>query len=166
MAPPKKTTRHKSITRIDHPAKKTYGYFVRVCWKRTIKMKFFSDRKHGDRLAALDAAIEWRDRTERELGKPRSERMVVGAHARNTSGVVGVRRRKKGGSEVFEVTWTTEAGKIARTSYAIGKYGEKRAFRMAVSKRRLHERQRLLTPRVRRDDAPAPRPAVAWHEIR
>jgi hypothetical protein len=40
-------------------------------------MKFFSDKKYGDRLGALTAALEWRDQTERELGKPRSEEPVI-----------------------------------------------------------------------------------------
>jgi len=35
--------------------------------------KFFSDRRYGDRLAALDAALEWRNATEWMIGKPRRE---------------------------------------------------------------------------------------------
>ena len=157
-----KTTRYKSITRIDHPAKKTFGYFVRVRWKGVTHMKFFSDRKFGDRLAALDAARDWRDATERAVGKPRTEQVVVGFHSRNKTGVVGVRRRLKGGSEVFEVTWVKEPGKIGRTSYSIAKYGEKRAFRLAVRARKAHEQVRLRSPRVRRE---AP-PAFEWQAIR
>jgi hypothetical protein len=63
-----KTTKHKNITRIDHPAKRTFGYNVRVAWQGQTYGKFFSDRVHGDRLAALAAAIEWRDAKEKEVG--------------------------------------------------------------------------------------------------
>src|SRR5262245_52059340 len=69
--------KHKNLTRIDHPAKRTHGYFVRIQWKGERRAKFFSDGVYGDRLAALDAALEWRNATEAELGKPRTDRQVV-----------------------------------------------------------------------------------------
>jgi hypothetical protein len=43
-----RTTKHKNITRIDHPAKRTHGYNVRVAWKGEKHGKFFSDRIYGD----------------------------------------------------------------------------------------------------------------------
>ncbi|GAB4157360.1 MAG: hypothetical protein Fur005_11300 [Roseiflexaceae bacterium] len=100
-----KTTRHKNITRIDHPDKHTFGYNVRIMWCGKRYCKFFSDGIYGDRLAALDAAIEWRNQLEQEIGKPRTEQLVVGWHSRNNTGIVGVRRRKRGFGEVFEATW-------------------------------------------------------------
>lgn len=138
--------KHKSITRIDHPAKRTFGYFVRVTWKKQTRSKFFSDRKCGSRLAALHSAIQWRDATEQELGKPRSERVVIGS-ARNSTGVVGVRRMVKEGSEVFEVTWRKPGNRVGRTSFSIAKHGEERAFELAARERRRREEERLHSPR-------------------
>jgi len=139
-----KTTKHKGITRIDHPAKRTFGYFVRVTWNKQRRSKFFSDSVYGDRLAALTAAIEWRNATERELGKPRTERQVIGV-ARTSTGIVGVRRTIKDGREVYEATWR-DGNRIRRTSYSIAKHGERRALALARRAREKYERQRQRTP--------------------
>ncbi len=139
-----KTTKHKGITRIDHPAKRTFGYFVRVTWNKQRRSKFFSDSVYGDRLAALSAALEWRDQAERELGKPRTERQVIGV-SRTSTGIVGVRRTVKDGREVYEATWR-EGNRIRRTSYSIAKHGEKRALSLARRARERYERQRQRSP--------------------
>lgn len=139
-----KTTRHKGITRIDHPAKRTFGYFVRVTWNKQRRSKFFSDSVYGDRLAALSAALEWRNKAEQELGKPRTERQVIGV-SRTSTGIVGVRRTVKDGREVYEATWR-EGNRIRRTSYSIAKHGEKRALSLARRARERYERQRQRSP--------------------
>lgn len=139
-----KTTKHKGVTRIDHPAKRTFGYFVRVTWNKQRKSKFFSDSVYGDRLAALDAALQWRNDAERELGKPRTERQVIGV-SRTSTGIVGVRRTVKDGREVYEATWR-DGNRIRRTSYSIAKHGERRALALARRAREKFERQRQLTP--------------------
>jgi hypothetical protein len=139
-----KTTRHKGITRIDHPTKRTFGYFVRVTWNKERRSKFFSDSVYGDRLAALSAALDWRNQAERELGKPRTERQVIGV-SRTSTGIVGVRRTLKDGREVYEATWR-EGNRIRRTSYSIAKHGERRALALARRARERYERQRQRTP--------------------
>jgi hypothetical protein len=140
-----RTVRHKNLTRIDHPKKNTHGYFVRIQWKGQRRSKFFSDRVHGDRLAALVAALEWRDATEKELGKPRTERQVLGTIYSST-GIPGVRRRREGHTEYYEATWTTTVGKQRRTKFSIARHGEKRALQLARKARQQGERERLRTP--------------------
>ena len=137
--------RHKNITRIDHPAKRTFGYFVRVQWNGERRTKFFSDGVYGDRLGALDAALEWRNATEAALGKPRTERLVIGK-IRTKSGVPGVRLRKNGNTDYYEATWVTTVGKQGRTSYSVAKHGARKALQLARKARQLHEKQRLHTP--------------------
>jgi hypothetical protein len=139
-----KTTKHKGITRIDHPAKRTFGYFVRVTWNKQRRSKFFSDSVHGDRLAALAAALEWRNEAERELGKPRTERQVIGV-SRTSTGIVGVRRTLKDGRAVYEATWR-EGSRIRRTSYSIAKHGERRALSLARRAREKYEKARQRMP--------------------
>ncbi|MEI7768458.1 MAG: AP2/ERF family transcription factor [Chloroflexales bacterium] len=139
-----KTTKHKGITRIDHPAKRTFGYFVRVTWNKQRRSKFFSDSVHGDRLAALGAALEWRNEAERELGKPRTERQVIGV-SRTSTGIVGVRRALKDGREVYEATWR-DGSRIRRTSYSIAKHGERRALSLARRAREKYEKARHHMP--------------------
>jgi hypothetical protein len=119
-----KTTRYLNITRMDYP--KSQGYFVRVRWKGDARSKLFSDGVYGDRLAALAAAIAWRDETTRELGKPRP-----GAAP---SPGVGIHRRVREGREVYEATWSV-GGKRGRTTYSIEKHGARQARALAIAAR-------------------------------
>jgi photosystem II stability/assembly factor-like uncharacterized protein len=145
-----KATRHKNISRLDYPPKRMRGYWVRIQWQGEKHAKFFSDHFYGDALAALDAAKEWRNATEKAIGKPRTERLVIGAARASNTGVLGVRRLKENHTEYFEATWVAESGKMGRTRFSIAKHGEKKALRYAIKARQLHERERWHTKR--RDD--------------
>lgn len=118
-----RTSRYRNITRFDYG--NTHGYFVRLSWKHERRSKFFSDGKHGDRLAALAAAIAWRDSTAQELGKPQ------GKAPRKD---LGIHRRTKDGRDVFEATWY-EDGRHRRTSFSVRKHGVKQARALAVEAR-------------------------------
>jgi len=140
----------KGVSRIDCPERKTVGWYVRVRLCNVTKSKFVSDKIHGGKEAALVRAVECRDEMERELGKPRTDWVVVGENPRNKSGVVGVRRavkkhRGKDGTiyenEVYEVSWNAGREKKGRTSVSIKKYGEAAAFRRACAIRRQKEQQ-------------------------
>lgn len=139
---------HKGISRIDSPQKKMHGWYVRVRLKNVTKSKFINDRAHGGKEAGLEAAVECRNQMERELGKPRTDWVVVGDNPRNNSGVVGVRRtvkkhKGKDGrvflNEVYEVSWNAGREKRGRTSVSIKKYGERGAFLRACAIRRQKE---------------------------
>lgn len=169
-----KTTRHKGVTRVDRDAghhadgrriTATHGYFVRVTWKGETYRKFFSDSVHGDRLGALDAALQWRDAKEQEVGKPRSERIVVGIPHTET-GIVGIRKIVSGpwGHEAYEANWVNEDGTIGRTSYSIVKHGQRKALRLAIAARNRHEAIRQMskfTGRRKRRAPNKPRGAAA-----
>ena len=152
-----KTTKYKGVTRIDREAGRqpdgrritaTHGYMVRVFWQKQRYQAFFSDLKYGDRLAALDAAVAWRDRTEERVGNPRTDRTVIG-YANSNTGEMGITRRTVRGHDVFEVTWRDPIGKTRRTRYSIDKNGEKRALQKAKKARRLGELRRVQEPRDR-----------------
>ena len=82
--------KHKDIARIDQELKRTHGWYVRVRFEGKTHSKFFSDRKCGGRYSSLLSAIAWRDNTERQLGKLRTNKhMVTVGHS--GTGVVGVR---------------------------------------------------------------------------
>ena len=141
---------HKGISRIDCPENKTVGWYVRVRLGNVTKSKFISDQKHGGKELALEQAVECRNRLEQELGKPRTDWVIVGNNPRNSSGIVGVRRavkkyKGKNGrvylNEVYEVTWNAGREKRGRTSVSISKYGETTAFRRACAIRRQKEQQ-------------------------
>jgi hypothetical protein len=145
MRHPKRTVKHKNITRVDHPPKNMYGYLVRIMWKGEKYAKFFSDRTYGDRLGALFAAIEWRNQTEKEIGKPRTERQVLGK-IYTSSGIPGIRRERENYTDYYVATWTTTAGKLRRTKYSINRHGEKRALELARKARARGLREMLVTP--------------------
>jgi hypothetical protein len=141
---------YKGISRIDSPQKKMHGWYVRVRLKHVTKSKFISDKKYGGREVALEKAVEWRNQTERELGKPRTDWVIVGNNPRNNSGVVGVRRalKKYVGkdgkvyyNDVYEVSWNAGREKRGRTSVSITKHGERAAFRKACAIRRQKEEE-------------------------
>jgi hypothetical protein len=140
--------RHKSISRVDHAPKRMHGWLVGVLFRGEQRSKFFGDKRHGGKQAALQQALAFRDEAERQLGKPRTDRVVVGLSPRSTTGVQGVHRIIKteqtasGGVSirpVYEVTWSPTPGVIKRTSVAITKHGEAEALRRAIEIRQQKE---------------------------
>jgi hypothetical protein len=64
---------HKNITRIDRPQDHLEGYLVRVQWKGKRRQAWIPDNRYQD---PLNQAIRWRNRFEKELGKPRTEKQI------------------------------------------------------------------------------------------
>lgn len=142
---------HKGISRIEQQKRNTYGWYVRVSFNNERRVKFFSDAAHGGKDKALKKAVEYRNEAERELGKPRTDRLVIARNPRNTSGVMGVQRKtkvvvnedgkKRAIKNVYEVTWNPEPGRLSRMWVSIDEYGEEAAFRKACAIRREKERE-------------------------
>ncbi len=138
---------YKSISRIDVPQKRTHGFQVRLWFNNQMYNKFFNDNHYNTREETLQAAVEYRNELEAELGKPRSERPVIMRNARNNTGVVGVSRvfRKSDSvspagvpyyREVYEVVWNPQPGKLKKKVFSIDKLGDEEAFRQAVAFRK------------------------------
>jgi hypothetical protein len=149
----KEFPRYKSITRLDYPHKHLFGWLVRVVYNGQMVRKYFMDREYNSPEAALEAALDFRNETERDLGKRRSERPVITQTSSQRPGIVGVHRtqrrtRSDRGNvrDVYEVTWTEPSGKIGRTCVSIRKYGEEGAFRRACEIRQAKERQYYTEP--------------------
>ncbi len=132
--------KHKDIARIDQESKRTHGWYVRVRFLGKTHSKFFSDKKCGGRYSSLLSAIAWRDNTEKQLGKIRTNKHMVTVSSSGT-GVVGVRLNKK--LNRYEVSWVTRLGKQGKTSVSIAKHGEVAAFERACEIRANKERARL-----------------------
>lgn len=135
--------RHKDIARIDQEIKRTHGWYVRVRFRGKTHAKFFSDRKCGGKNSSLLSAISWRDKTEKKLGKVRTNKHVVTVSSSGT-GVVGVRLNEK--LNRYEVSWVTPVGKQGKTSVSITRHGKKVAFEKACSIRKEKEQERLQAP--------------------
>ncbi len=156
---------HKSISRINSEKNNTFGWYVRVVFRGEMHSKFFSDAKHGTPEKALAQAVRHRNRVEREMGKPRTNRSVVAPKPGAGTGIVGVQRITKGSHEAFQVTWSPEPNVVSRTSVSIAKYGEADAFRRACRIREKKERAlygKAVMPMTRREnEAEAPHSLIA-----
>jgi len=75
--------KHKDIARIDQESKRTHGWYVRVRFLGKTHSKFFSDRKCGGRYSSLLSAISWRDKTEKKLGKVRTNKHITAGNQRD-----------------------------------------------------------------------------------
>lgn len=142
-----KKTQHKGISRFDcagFPGQS--GYRAQVVWQGKKYSAFFSDAKHHDALAALEAAIQWRNEKEREIGKPRTELAVRGKATSNT-GVMGVHRKQRGNIWYLDVTWTDLDGKQHKTSFSEKQFGVKGAMRKAKALRQRKEMERAQSHR-------------------
>jgi hypothetical protein len=133
------TPNMKGISRIDSGS--THGWFVRAYKNGKTYSKLFSDGKWNSTDEALAAARKHREGLYAHLAKiptkPRGRRIVF-RDSRNTTGVLGVSRslkRTPAGvlSESFAVTWRPEPGMQKCTSFSINKFGEEKAFRLAVA---------------------------------
>ncbi|HEX8551664.1 MAG TPA: hypothetical protein VF681_08935 [Abditibacteriaceae bacterium] len=135
---------YKGISRVDNPKRNTYGWSVRVTKDGKTLCRFLSDSVHGGEQQALRKAVRARNALEREVGRPRTDRVIMPPRAKktagNSTGVVGVNRISVGAQGSFEVTWAPEPGKLARTKISIAKYGEEEALRRAMRLRRRKER--------------------------
>lgn len=63
----------KGISRYDSEEKRMHGWQARVQWDGDAAYKRFADGQYGGPDEALEAAIEWRNEVEEEMGKPRTE---------------------------------------------------------------------------------------------
>jgi hypothetical protein len=132
----------KGISRIDTGS--THGWFVRGYRNGQTYSRLFSDGKCGGREEAFEEAVQYRDKLRKALddlpAKPRARRLVR-RDSRNSTGVLGVCRTSKKGAngtqhDCYSVSWRPEPGKQKCTSFSIRKYGEERAFELAVEHRR------------------------------
>ena len=137
--------KEKGISRIDSGS--THGWFVRGYRNGKTFSRLFSDLKHGGRDQALEEARAFKadliSRLQKIPSKPRARR-IVKHDSRNRSGYLGVCRTAKkspGGKihECYSVSWRPSPGVQKCTSFSIGKYGEEKAFQLAVE-----HRQRML----------------------
>lgn len=137
-----KPTKDKGISRIDSGS--THGWFVRGYRNGKTFSRLFSDTKCGSREKALELAREYRDDLHSELEqvpkKPKGRRIVF-KDVRNATGVLGVCRTAKKSpkgkvNECYSVSWRPKPGVQKCTSFSIRKYGEKKAFELAVAHRK------------------------------
>lgn len=137
-----RVSKNKGIARIDQPQRHTVGWFVQVTFQSKTHRKFFADKLHGGKAKALAAAIRWRNAKEKEIGKPRTNRVVMPKSSRNRSGVAGVYQM----GDMYVVAWSPKPGELEREMVSISKHGKKKALEKAVAIRKKKEREMYGRP--------------------
>jgi hypothetical protein len=128
-----------AIARIDLPDAGTHGWQVRLQRRGVKYAKYFADRVHGGEDESFEAARCWRDRLLRQMERRETVR-ICSRSVRNSSGVVGVSKvtvMAANGLEYqfWQATWSPERGKRRCVKFSVKRYGEERAFELAVRAR-------------------------------
>lgn len=147
----KKLPKAKGISRIDDPGGHGVGWYARVKFKGKTHSKYFADASHMGTLAAFAKGLAWRNAKEKEVGKPRTDRVVPAGLKRKSSRVAGVYQSKQS----YVVAWSPSPGVVRREFVSIAKYGREEALRRAVELRR--RRERSIYGRAISEVKPAPR---------
>ncbi len=115
------------IYRVNYPSHK--GIRVYLKFKDTEYQKVFP-LSEGERKA-LAKARRWRKERLREIqNSPEAQNPLRKTQSNNKSGISGVRR----GKTAWSATWT-ENGKQFHRSFAVEKFGEEEAFKLACRAR-------------------------------
>lgn len=128
-----------AIARIDLPGAGTHGWQVRMQRRGVKYAKYFADRVFGGESHSFEEARRWRDRLLRQLERQETVR-ICSRSVRNSSGVVGVSKvtvLAANGLEYrfWQATWSPERGKRRCVKFSVKRYGEERAFELAVAAR-------------------------------
>ena len=133
-----------SISRIDQPDKHNHGYYVRLTRNGKTKYKFFSDKSNGGKRAALKAA-KLHEAELLDLAAKTAKPAKPKLSKRNTSGLLGVSRGawvENGKKAVYwQAAWVDAEGIRKSRKFAVKKYGEEKALRLAKKARREGLRQ-------------------------
>jgi hypothetical protein len=121
-----------------HP---THGWQVRIKRQKEQHTKYFSDKRHGGREAALETAVEYRDELLEELPDP-MDAARRSAEARSTTGVIGLNFCwKDDGSGTpkpyVQLSWVEEDSRRRSAAYSVRKWNLRRAVWKACV--RLHD---------------------------
>jgi len=133
------------ISRVDNEVSRTHGWLVTIQRRGVIYRKHFSDGVHGSRTKSFAAAQGYRDDIVAKH-PPFSMREYSNIVKKsNRSGVVGVCRYCASETRdlaedqqrwFWVASWPLPDGKRKRVKFAVNKYGEEKAFKMAIKARR------------------------------
>jgi hypothetical protein len=121
------------LYRVDDDRTGTHGFKVHLQRRRQRFTRLFIDGTHGSREQAHEAARVYRDGLlQAHPGLRRNEYASI-LRKNNTSGVPGVCKVEK--DRYWVAFWPASPGKPRTAKFSIAKYGEARAFELAVAAR-------------------------------
>lgn len=129
------------ISRIDQPAKKNHGYYVRITHRGSRHQKYFPDKSNGGKTKALKAAKEHRDALLARMPKYKQEiaaRRKRRIKQSGTTGVTHVLAKSPKGKvyEYWQAAWLDNQGRRRTKKFSIARHGEEKALRLAKKTRR------------------------------
>lgn len=130
-----------ALARVDLIAAGTHGWQVRM-QRRGVKYgKFFADRRFGGFHGSYEAARQWRNSVLVTLELEESQARICRQSTRNSSGVVGVSKVSVTASNgetyhFWQATWCPTPGERRCVKFSIKRFGERKAFSLAVEARR------------------------------
>ncbi len=134
MAESKKTS---GVTRVEIPAKRTFGWMMRIMRKGKRYLEWFADKDHGGKEKARAVATKRYQELSAELPHTATSHKNE-ITKRNTSGKVGVHAKESFGRKgnetpyyAYNAFWTTKSGEKAQISFYWLKFGDKLAWKMA-----------------------------------
>ncbi len=128
------TVIERGIYRVNYPSHKGIRAYLK--FKDTEYQKVFSIGTKSERTA-IAKARKWRKERLREIqNSPEGQNPVRRKMKNNASGISGVRRSPT----AWSATWT-ENGVQRHRSFAVGKFGEDEAFKLACQARREAEQK-------------------------
>jgi hypothetical protein len=138
------------ISRIDQPEKRNHGWFVRITLKGEVNSKFFADKSHEGKTAALAEARRHRDALVKKLPKARLESLARRRRHVKKSGIKGITHvvtQDTSGYkyEYWQAAWRGRDDRRHSAKFSIAEHGEKRALDLA--KKHLVELGLPLEPR-------------------
>ncbi len=115
------------------------AWYWRVTFRRRGKRysRTFHDLKHGGSKKALAAAIAWRDRQLKRTGVLSFREFCAHRRSNNTSGVAGVHFLRSAAQPhgIWQAKIKLPDGRKMTKSFAVRRFGERQAFRLAVAAR-------------------------------
>ena len=141
----KRAKTSRGICRVDNEVSHTHGWLVAIQRRSVIYRKHFSDRPYGSRTQAFTAAQRYRDEIVAKHPPMSLREYSSIVKKNNRSGVVGVcrycafetRELPEDRRRWFWVAaWSLPGGKRIRVKFSVNKYGEQKAFKMALKARR------------------------------
>jgi hypothetical protein len=133
------------ITRIDDEKYRTHAWRVSLSRHKKMHVKNFSDKKCGDRDAALRQAIQHRDMLVKKYPPISRKEICKVKRSNNKTGITGVYKYAKpyilSDGEVrenwyWEANWPDAEGESVCKSFSINKYGDEIAKQKAIRARK------------------------------
>lgn len=152
------------ITRFDIKDQKVHGYLARIMRHGERHQKFFSDKSHGGKKKALDAAKKIYEEWKGKLPPKKTTRDQL--TPRNASGVVGVHfshdQHRDWDLHYFSYTasWLDEDGKRRNIRFSWNQHGESKAWALAVLARHFEETDRAAVEKLYEKAKKSGKPAI------